>query len=170
MVRMSLLSRIRDVLPGGKPLIPREPVSYRPIGVVRSPVRRSRPDGWENVRSDLILRDELAPALDAIEGFSHVIVVFHIDRVPEEAQRLQIPVGSEEAPPERGVLATRSQLRPNPIGTSVVKVLHRRKAVLRVQGLDALDGTPVLDIKPYLPEYDAVPGAELPPWARHRGP
>ena len=164
--RVSLISRIRDVLPGGKPLIPREPVSYRPIGVVRNPVRKSRPDGWESVRSDLILRDELEPALDAIEGFSHVIVVFHIDRVPEEAQRLQIPVGSEEKPPERGVLATRSQLRPNPIGTSVVKVLHRRKGVLRVQGLDALDGTPVLDIKPYVPHYDSVTGAKVPDWTK----
>jgi tRNA-Thr(GGU) m(6)t(6)A37 methyltransferase TsaA len=77
-------------------------------------------------------------------------------------------VGNEDPPPERGVLATRSQLRPNPIGTSVVKVLRRRKSVLRVQGLDALDGTPVLDIKPYLPAYDAVPEAVLPPWAVRR--
>ncbi len=168
MERVSLISRIRDVLPGGKPLIPREPVSYRPIGVVRNPVRKSRPGGWESVRSDLIFRDELEAALDAVEGFSHVIVVFHIDRVPAEAQRLQIAVGNEDEPPQRGVLATRSQLRPNPIGTSVVKVLHRRKNVLRVQGLDALDGTPVLDIKPYLPEYDSVPEAQLPPWALRR--
>ena len=165
---MSLLERIRNVLPGGKPLIPREPVSYRAIGVVRNPVKKSRPDSWESVRSDIILRDELEAALDAIEGFSHVIVVFHIDRVPQEAQRLQIAVGNEDEPPQRGVLATRSQLRPNPIGTSVVKVLHRRKGVLRVQGLDALDGTPVLDIKPYLPQYDSVPEAQLPPWAQRR--
>ncbi|HWC29695.1 MAG TPA: tRNA (N6-threonylcarbamoyladenosine(37)-N6)-methyltransferase TrmO [Dehalococcoidia bacterium] len=165
---MSLFSMLRGAFAGGKPLIPREPVSYRPIGVVRNPVRSSRPDGWESVRSDLILREELESALDAIEGFSHVIVVFHIDRVPEEAQRLQIAVGNEDPPPERGVLATRSQLRPNPIGTSVVKVLRRRKSVLRVQGLDALDGTPVLDIKPYLPAYDAVPEAVLPPWAVRR--
>ena len=170
MEHMSLISRIRDALPGGKPLIPREPVSYRPIGIVRNPVRKSRPDGWENVRSDLIFGEELEAALDAIEGFSHVIVVFHIDRVPAEAQRLQITVGNEEEPPQRGILATRSQLRPNPIGTSVVRVLHRRKNVLRVQGLDALDGTPVLDIKPYLPEYDSVPEAQLPSWARRREP
>jgi tRNA (Thr-GGU) A37 N-methylase len=63
------------------------------------------------------------------------------------------------------VLATRSQLRPNSIGVSVAEVVHRRKAVLRVRGLDALNGSPVLDVKPYLPEYDAVPNATLPPWA-----
>jgi tRNA-Thr(GGU) m(6)t(6)A37 methyltransferase TsaA len=163
---VGLLDKIRDVVVRSRTLIPAEPVSYRPIGVVRNPVRKSQPDGWESVKSDIILRGELEPALDAIEGFSHVIVVFHIDRVPEAAQRLQIEVGNEDAPPPRGVLATRSQLRPNPIGTSVVRVLHRRKNAVRVQGLDALDGTPVLDIKPYLPAYDAVADAQLPEWAQ----
>jgi tRNA-Thr(GGU) m(6)t(6)A37 methyltransferase TsaA len=165
---MSLLSRVRDVFVRARPLIPPEPVSYRPIGVVRNPVRKSQPDGWEAVKSDIILRDDLEPALEAIEGFSHLIVVFHIDRVPEEAQRLQVAVGNEDVPPPRGVLATRSQLRPNPIGTSVVRVLHRRKNAIRVQGLDALDGTPVLDIKPYLPAHDAVADAQLPAWAQRR--
>jgi tRNA-Thr(GGU) m(6)t(6)A37 methyltransferase TsaA len=163
---MSFLGRIRDFFVRTRAWVPADPVSYVPIGVVRNPVRKSRPDGWEAVKSDVILREDLEPALDAIEGFSHVIVVFHIDRVPEAAQRLQVEVGNEAEPPPRGVLATRSQLRPNPIGTSVVRVLHRRKNAVRVQGLDALDGTPVLDIKPYLPAYDAVPDAQLPPWTR----
>ena len=101
-------------------------------------------------------------ALEGIEAFSHVIVVFHIDRVPEEEKRLRVSVGQGS---ERGVLATRSQRRPNPIGVSVVRLLHRRKTVLRVQGLDATDGTPVLDIKPYLPAYDGVPETRLPSWA-----
>ena len=162
---MSLLSRLRAALPGGKPLIPREPIAYRAIGVVRNHVTESRPDGWESVRSDIILRDDLAEALDPIEGFSHVIVVFDLDRVPQDVRRLRIPMGNEEPPPERGVLATRSQLRPNAIGVSVVEVVHRRKGVLRVRGLDALNGSPVLDLKPYLPQYDAVPEATLPPWA-----
>lgn len=162
---MSVFKKFRDTVLRSRPLIPADPVTYKPIGVVRNPVRKSRPDGWEGVKSDLILREELEPALDAIEGFSHVIVVFHIDRVPREARRLQVEVGNEAEPPQRGVLATRSQLRPNPIGTSVVRVLHRRKNAIRVQGLDALDGTPVLDIKPYLPAFDAVPDARLPDWA-----
>lgn len=165
---MSLIDSLRSLLPGRKPLIPREPVSYRAIGVVRNQVRESRPSGWEDVRSDIILRDDLAPALDAVEGFSHVIVVFHFDGVPEAARRLTIAVGNETPPPERGVLATRSQLRPNPIGVSVVQVLHRRHGVLRVRGLDAIDGTPVLDLKPYLPACDAVATATLPPWATRK--
>jgi tRNA (adenine37-N6)-methyltransferase len=162
---VGLFDRFISMLPGGKPLIPREPVLYRAIGIVRNRVRESRPGGWEDVRSDIILRDDLEPALDAIEGFSHVIVVFHLDRIPELARRLTLPVGNEGPPPERGVLATRSQLRPNPVGVAVVPVLHRRKAVLRVRGLDALDGSPVIDLKPYLPKYDAVSEARVPPWA-----
>jgi tRNA (adenine37-N6)-methyltransferase len=162
---VSLISRLRTYLPGGRPFIPREPVSYRAIGVVRNRVRESRPEGWQDVRSDLILRDELAEALDPIEGFSHVIIIFHIDRVPESEKRLRLPVGNEEPPPERGVLATRSQLRPNPIGVAVAEVVHRRKGVLRVRGLDALNGSPVLDIKPYLPEYDSIAAARIPAWA-----
>lgn len=162
---MSLLDVLRGLLPGAKPLFPREPVSYRPIGVVRNRVRSARTEGWQDVRSDIIFRDELAPALEAIEGFSHVIVLFDINQAPEAERRLTLAVGNEEQPPERGILATRSQLRPNAIGVSVVPVLHRRKAVLRVRGLDALDGSPVLDIKPYLPAYDAVPDARLPDWA-----
>jgi tRNA-Thr(GGU) m(6)t(6)A37 methyltransferase TsaA len=162
---MSVFGFLRAILPGSRPVVPREPVSYLPIGVVRNRIRVSRPDGWQDVRSDIIFRDDLIPALDAIEGFSHVIVVFHIDRVPEAQRRLTIRVGNEEEPEERGVLATRSQLRPNAIGTSVVKVMHRRKGVLRVLGLDALDGTSVLDIKPYLPAHDSVAEARLPEWA-----
>jgi tRNA (Thr-GGU) A37 N-methylase len=61
-----------------------------------------------------------------------------------------------------GIFATRSQLRPNHLGVSVVPLLGREGTTLRVRGLDAVDGTPVLDIKPYLPEYDAVPGARTP--------
>jgi tRNA-Thr(GGU) m(6)t(6)A37 methyltransferase TsaA len=163
MTTMGLLDRLRGLLPGGKPLIPREPVTYRAIGVVRNRVRDSRIPGWQDVRSDIILRDDLSSALDAVDGFSHVIVVFHLDRVPDDERRRQVQVGTDSA--MRGVLATRSQRRPNPIGVSVVPVLHRRKSVLRVQGLDALDGTPVLDVKPYLPAYDSIPEARLPDWA-----
>ena len=67
------------------------------------------------------------------------------------------------------MLATRSQVRPSPVGVSVVKLLRRRHNVLRVEALDAIDGTPVLDIKPYFPNHDAVPDAAIPEWARELG-
>jgi tRNA-Thr(GGU) m(6)t(6)A37 methyltransferase TsaA len=128
-------------------------------------VKGPRPDGWEHVRSNIVLRYDLEPALEGLDGFSHVIVVFDLHRVPEDVRRLTVPAGNEEPPPERGVLATRSQLRPNPIGVAAVRLLHRRRTVLRVIGLDAIDGTPVLDVKPYLPAYDAIADAAMPAWA-----
>lgn len=163
---MSLLDNLISRGRPGKAVIPTEPIAFRPIGVVRNQVRAMRPAGWESVRSQIVLLEKLAPALEAIEDFSHLIVVFHLDRVPEDVRRLQISVGNETPPPVRGVLATRSQLRPNAIGVSVVPLLSRAGVVLHVQGLDALDGTPVLDLKPYLPEYDSAPDAVLPVWAR----
>jgi tRNA-Thr(GGU) m(6)t(6)A37 methyltransferase TsaA len=147
------------------PPVPREPAVFRPIGVVRNRVRTPRMDGWEHVRSDLIFRDDLTDALDGIETYSHVIVVFHLHRVPEQERTTgRIHPRGDSRLPEQGVLATRSQRRPNAIGVSVVPLLRRRKNILRVRGLDAIDGTPVLDIKPYVPRYDSVTDAKVPDW------
>jgi tRNA-Thr(GGU) m(6)t(6)A37 methyltransferase TsaA len=139
-------------------------VSLRPIGVVRNNVFEPMLDGWEDVRSDVIVLEELMPALDGIEQYSHIIVVFALHLVPESERALRIHPRGDPALPEQGVLATRSQRRPNPIGVSVVPLLRRRRNVLRVGGLDAIDGTPVLDIKPYLPPYDSVADATMPDW------
>lgn len=139
-----------------------------PIAVVRNNVREPRPDGWEQVRSDIIFRDDLLAALDGIEAYSHIIVVFHCHRVPEEERttgRIHLRGDpSAVGGPEQGALATRSQLRPSAIGVSVVPLLRRRKNILRVRGLDAIDGTPVLDIKPYIPYYDSIADARVPDW------
>lgn len=150
----------------GRRSIPREPVSIRPIGVVRNSVVTPRPDGWAHVRSDIIVREELASALDGLEEYSHIIVVFAFDKVPESALRDRVRLGGDARVPEQGVLATRSQLRPSPLGVSVVRLLRRRGNILRVEGLDAIDSTPVLDVKPYFPNYDAVNDAQIPGWAR----
>jgi len=139
---------------------------FSPIGMVRNAVKEPQMGGWESVDSRIIVRWELADALDGIEGYSHVIVLFWIHRVPEEergATRIH-PMG-DPALPLLGVFATRTQLRPNPIGVSVVPLLARKGNVLRVRGLDAIDGTPVLDVKPYIPHYDSVPQATIPAWA-----
>ena len=153
----------------GRSVIPREPVMLRPIGVVRNGVKQPRADGWADVRSDILIREDLADALDGIEGYSHVIVIFAFDKVPESEQQVRVRPRGDARIPEQGVLATRSQVRPSPVGVSVVKLLRRRHNVLRVEALDAIDGTPVLDIKPYFPNYDAVPDAGIPEWARELG-
>jgi len=149
---------------GGR-AVPLEPISLPAIAVVRNRVRDPMLDGWERVRSDLIFRDDLQDALDGIEGYSHVIVIFYCHRMPEEERTTgRIRPRGDPSLPEQGVLATRSQRRPNAIGVAVVPLLRRRHNILRVEGLDAIDGTPVLDIKPYLPPYDSVPDAKMPAW------
>jgi tRNA-Thr(GGU) m(6)t(6)A37 methyltransferase TsaA len=163
----ALIERVRAFFRrDGGPVIPRDPVSVRPIGVVRNGVVQPRAEGWATLKSDVILRDELTALLDGIEGYSHLIVVFAFDRVPEAEQRERVQPRGDPRVPEQGVLATRRQLRPSPLGVSVVRLLKRRRNILRVEGLDAIDGTPVLDVKPYFPNYDAIPDAGIPEWAR----
>ena len=160
-----VLDWLRDKLGLSLPAVPREPVELRPIGVVRNG-ERERYEGWASIRSDLIFRDDLLDAIDGIEGFSHVIVVFYLHGVPDDERTTgRLHPRGDTSIPEQGVLATRSQRRPNGIGVSVVPLLRRRKNILRVQGLDAINGTPILDIKPYIPPYDSVPDARLPTWA-----
>ncbi len=162
---MRFSDKFRNLLPIRSSLVGGEPVVYRPIGVVRNRIREPRTAGWENVSSDLFLREDLTDGLDGIEGFSHVIVIFHLDRIPPNETRVMKRALGDEIDGEIGLFATRLPLRPNAIGLGVVPVVWRRKNVLRVRGLDALDGSPVLDIKPYLPAYDSVAGARLPDWA-----
>jgi tRNA-Thr(GGU) m(6)t(6)A37 methyltransferase TsaA len=158
---VSIIDWLKSVSGGTPPTIPDEPATYKPIGVVSNRVKESRTEGWNDVKSDIILREDLAPALESIDGFSHLIIVFHMHRIPSAESRSSVAVSGTN----RGVLATRSQLRPNPIGVAVVPLLERRENVLRVQGLDALNGSPVLDIKPYLPPYDSFTNSHLPAWA-----
>ncbi|MBI2887843.1 MAG: tRNA (N6-threonylcarbamoyladenosine(37)-N6)-methyltransferase TrmO [Chloroflexi bacterium] len=137
----------------------------RPIGLVRNGVPDPQPHGWEAVESELRLDPALAPALEGLAGFSHVIVLFWMHRVPQELRKGgQYHPGGRTDLPLVGVFATRTQLRPNPLGLAVVSLLGVDGPVLRVRGLDATDGTPVLDIKPYLPPYDAPPGVRMPAW------
>jgi tRNA-Thr(GGU) m(6)t(6)A37 methyltransferase TsaA len=163
---MGILDRLRRLLPTKRPLVPDEPVVYRAIGVVHNAVKAPRPGAWDDVRSDIFLREDLVDAVEGLQDYSHVIVVYHFGQVPESERRLTVQVGNDGA--TRGVLASRSQRRPNGIGISVVPLVHRRQGVLRVLGLDAIDGTPVLDLKPYLPMYDSVADAKLPEWAQFK--
>jgi tRNA-Thr(GGU) m(6)t(6)A37 methyltransferase TsaA len=129
---------------------------FTPIGVVRSPFSDTSqiPKGLgAEHRAEGVL--EIEPALDAgladIDGFSHLYVIWVFDRV--DAVELTARPPSDDRP--HGVFATRSPRRPNPIGLTVVELLGREGCRLRVAGVDMLDGTPILDIKPYLSN---VPG------------
>jgi tRNA-Thr(GGU) m(6)t(6)A37 methyltransferase TsaA len=133
-------------------------VLMRPIGFVRSPYSETTqvPKGFgakHKAEGELEILPEYEQGLTDIEGFSHLYVVWVFDR-SEGFELLGTPP-TDTTP--HGVFATRSPLRPNPIGLTVVKLLGRDGPSLRVAGLDMLDGTPILDIKPYLssiPETD----------------
>jgi tRNA-Thr(GGU) m(6)t(6)A37 methyltransferase TsaA len=141
--------------------------TVEPIGYVRNSVQhvpRSAVCDFEGVDSELEVLEELSPALDGIEGFSHIIVLYWMHRLESLSGPLKVhPAGLKDVPLV-GLFATRSPRRPNPIGLTVVRLLSRRDNRLRVAGLDALDGSPVIDIKPYFPcdPEDLL----LPDWAR----
>ena len=98
------------------------------------------------------------PALEGMERYKHLLVVYHIDRSPGYRERVH-PMG-DPSRPERGVFATRSPCRPNPIGITVVEILAVEGTKICVTGLDALDGSPLLDIKPYEEHFDSPAGLE----------
>ena len=127
------------------------PVVFSSIGVVRSPDRDAAagPKGLgarHEAEGTIEIREDLEPGLADIEGFSHLFVIWFFDRV-ERAELIAYPP-SDDRP--HGVFATRSPQRPNPLGLTVVELLRRDGPNLHVRGIDMLDGTPVLDIKPYL--------------------
>ena len=141
-------------------------ISLHPVGWVANGVTGPKHQGWEEVESEIVIEPELAPALKGLEDYSHILILFWLDRVsPEEKAMLQFRPHDREDLPLLGAFATRSQRRPNPIGLTVVKLLGREGNRLRVMGLDALDGTPVLDIKPYS-HHDYVEGFVGPEWLR----
>lgn len=122
-------------------------------------------EGWDEVISELVVEHRFAAALDGIEDYSHLVVLFWIHGVPPRRRRqLKLHPRDRQDLPLVGVFATRTQYRPNPIGLTVVPLRERRANVLVVQGLDAIDGTPVLDLKPYLPRRDLAEGVTVPEW------
>lgn len=142
-------------------------VTARVIAVVRSPWTERHGTPRQPLRSQGMESGivdghvELVPGMPSelfrdLEGFSHIWLLpwFHLNG-PRKRPLVQPPRGG----PKRGVLSTRAPHRPNPLGLSVVELLGVEGRVLRVRGLDLIDGTPILDIKPYIRDYDAWPNA-----------
>ena len=166
-----MLDRVRRLFSRRREELPELPeITLRPIGVVRNTVKRPMAQGWEDVRSSVVLRPELTEALLGLDGYSHVWVLFWPHLVPEDVRgsKPTLHPMDDAANPLQGVLATRSQIRFNPILVSPVRLLKVEGNVLRVKGLDAVDGSPVLDVKPYIPHHDSIPEAEVPRWVTER--
>lgn len=140
-------------------------LTMTPIGNVRNDVKTPIVKGWRKVVSDLVLDEQYEEALDGIEDFSHVLVIFWMDQAGPP-KSLKDHVQCRQELPVAGLFARRGPSRPNPIGVSAVPILNRDKNVLRVQGLDAIDGTPLIDIKPYTPAFDKVENPRIPAWCK----
>ena len=128
--------------------------TMHPIGVIRSPFTDRRETPIQPSRSKSVGRVEVFPefaeGLHDLEGFSHLILVY-VFHHSEEYSLMVKPFLDDRL---RGLFATRHPSRPNPIGLSVVSLLRADGTVLEIEGVDVLDGTPLLDIKPYMPEFD----------------
>jgi tRNA-Thr(GGU) m(6)t(6)A37 methyltransferase TsaA len=128
-------------------------IIYRAIGTIHTPFTDVegmpiQPSGAAGVSGRVEILAEYAPGLKDLDGFSHVILVYHFHR----AGSPQLAVT-----PFMDSFATRAPRRPNPIGLSVVQLLGIEGNILYVEGIDVLDGTPLLDIKPYVPQFDRPP-------------
>ena len=129
-------------------------IVMRPIGVIRSPFTKRDETPIQAARSQAVGSVEVYPAfaegLRDLEGFSHLHLLYAFHESSGYDLRAKPFLDDQE----HGVFATRHPRRPNPIGMSIVRLVSRQGNVLTVEGVDVLDGTPLLDIKPYVPEFD----------------
>ncbi|UCG68093.1 MAG: tRNA (N6-threonylcarbamoyladenosine(37)-N6)-methyltransferase TrmO [Thermoplasmata archaeon] len=143
-------------------------ITLKPIGFVKNQFDEGVPEGYESLPSEIVVKEEFSEGLHKLEESSHIMVVFWMDRIKDEARKIMKmhPKGREDLP-LLGVFATRSPKRPNPMGIRAVRLMKKEKNVITVLGLDALNGSPILDIKPYSSKHDFVEDAKTPWWAKH---
>ncbi len=140
-----------------------EKAVLNPIGFVKTDAVGDEVKDKSRI-SQIIINDNLAQALEGIDGFSHVFVIFWMSQIPEDKRMiLKVHPRGRMDMPLLGVFATRTNLRPNPIGLTLVELLKVEGTTLTVRGLDAFDGTPILDIKPF-DSWDNAEKARVPEW------
>ena len=136
--------------------------SYQPIGLIRSPFTHRHQTPIQPSRSpeggQVVVLPKYEAGLQDVDGFSHIILLYHFHRT-DPGYELSVTPFLDDVP--RGLFATRYPRRPNSLGLSVVRLKGREGRVLHVEGIDVLDGTPLLDIKPYVPPFDAFTDATL---------
>ena len=138
-------------------------IVLKPIGVVRTAAVGDEVKDKTRI-SRIVIQSELAEALEGVDGFSHFFVLFWLHKIPDEQRKtLKVHPRGRKDLPLLGIFATRTKLRPNPIGLTLVELVKVEGNVLTVRGLDAFDGTPVLDIKPF-DHWDTAKDVRVPKW------
>lgn len=130
-------------------------ITVTPIGYVRNDQEEPIYINWGDIISQVVIDEQHAEALQGLNDYSHLMVVFWMDQVCY-SKPTHVPQGKHEQVPEVGIFACRCPYRPNPIGITSVPILSIENNILTVRGLDAVNMTPVLDLKPYTPQYDWV--------------
>jgi tRNA-Thr(GGU) m(6)t(6)A37 methyltransferase TsaA len=144
------------------------PMILKPVGIVRSDFKEptSARIDLKQITAEIVINPELTEALEGLAGFSHIIVLYWMHLATFDEKHLKgAPMGNQSVP-HQGIFALRTPRRPNPIGKITVKLLEVRGNILKVQGLDAIDGSIVLDIKSYIPGYDSAKNAVVPVWVQ----
>ena len=131
-------------------------IEYKPIGIVRTPYKElngipNQPSQSKGINGIVEVYSEFQEGLKDLDGFSHIILLCHFHKISE----YKLTVIPSDETVKRGLFSTRSPRRPNPIGFSVVQLNGIQKNKLMISEVDILDGTPVLDIKPYFREFDS---------------
>lgn len=134
-----------------------ETISFKPIGMIHS--AHKKPEGTpiqfgksNNSPGEIEIFPEFTEGLSDLDGFSHIMLFYHFHLIKET--KLTVKPFMDDF--EHGIFATRSPARPNPIGFSVVRIIEIKNSRILVEGLDMIDGTPLLDIKPYVTKFDAI--------------
>ena len=137
------------------------------VGFVHNGRTDTGDEGWGDVESEIRFEPEFAEALAGLEHWSHALVVFYMHDDPADESQPSAwqrrPRGRADMP-LLGVFAQRGRMRPNPIGVTAARIVRVEAGRLTLLGLDAIDGTPVLDVKPYAPPFDRVDTAQVPAW------
>jgi len=139
-----------------------ETIQYQPIGIIHSPFKGNigvprQAVGASDIKGAIEIFDDFADGLKDLDGFSHIVVIFHLHMVKAPSLKAYPPWDDRE----HGVFATRSPYRPNSIGVSIVQLESIAKNILRISGIDMADGSPVLDIKPYVPDMNPTKNVRI---------
>ena len=137
-------------------------IKYHSIGTITSPYKTNigvprQAAGAPTMQGKIEIFHEFSEGLQGLDGFSHILVIFHLHMVTKPSLTAHPPWDGRK----HGVFATRSPYRPNPIGISVVRLERIESNILHISGIDMVDGSPVLDIKPYIPELNPTKNIKL---------
>jgi len=139
-----------------------ETIEFRPIGTIHSPFKSPtgspiQPSAAKGTEGRIEISTEFAKGLQDLAGFSHIFIIYHFHL----SKKFSLTVKPFLDDKEHGVFATRAPSRPNPIGISVVRLTRIESSILYIQNVDVVDGTPLLDIKPYVPAFDVHPADKI---------